>query len=299
MEARPVSRELRKTLALPDGLKGAVVVEVLPGSPAAAAGIRLNDIVEEIGTARIANDCEFIDAAYSRSCEPVRIVLRRGGTVVEAQLAPVDQGSFYEKSCGDGIASGCFRQAWLLWSRDRETDRDRALELYDRACRAGSAEACAYGGWHRTDRPDQASDAVTMLERSCGLGNGAGCAHLAFLFATGSRKLVEKDDRRATQLYIQACDFGDARGCYNVGLMAEQGRGGARDISRAAAHYGQACEMGSSTGCTNLGFLYEHGRGIKKDPARAVALYRRGCDGTPCQPSNLGGCLNVGRAYLD
>jgi TPR repeat protein len=68
---------------------------------------------------------------------------------------------------------------------------------------------------------------------------------------------------------------------------------------RRAAKYREACDFGSATGCTNLGYLYENGRGVKTDKPQAVALYQRGCDGTMCQSSNLGGCVNVGRAYRD
>lgn len=297
LEGAAISRQVRKKLALPDDVKGAVVVDVLPGGPAEAAGIRPNDIVEEIGGKRITNDCELIDAAHSRSCEPVRVLLRRGGESVEAKLVPVDQKAFFEKSCRGGSASGCFRQAWLLWSHNREAEREQALQLYTMACGTGSAEACAYRGLHLTDVANRGTDAIAALSRACELESGAGCAHLAFLYATG--KLVKKDDRRATSLYVKSCDLGDTRGCYNVGLMADQGRGGARDLSAAVAKYGEACETGNSMACTNLGFLYEHGQGVKKDSTRAFALYQRGCAGTSCQPSNLGGCLNVGRAYRD
>src|SRR5207247_3293032 len=124
---------------------------VLPGGPAAAAGIRPNDIVVEIGMAHIGNDCEFNDAASSRSCEPVRVVLRRDGANVEVTLVPVEQESFFQKSCGDGVVSACFRQGWLLWSRNRGVDRERAMELYETACKAGSAEACAYQGLRLMD----------------------------------------------------------------------------------------------------------------------------------------------------
>ncbi len=293
IEVVPVSSQIRKTLALPTDFRGAVVSEVFPGGPGAASGIRPNDVVETIGEARIGNDCDFDAAAYNRSCGPVRVVVRRDGATVESTLVPVDQKSFLDTSCADGVSSACFRQAWLLW----RTDGARALELYAEACRAGSAEACAYEGLRLMDTVDRAGESIAALDRSCELGSGAGCAHLAFLYATG--KLVKKDDRRATALYVKGCDLGDARGCYNVGLMADEGRGAARDSSRAAAKYDEACELGSSTACTNLGFLYEKGRGVKQDKGRAVALYQRGCDGTSCQPSNLGGCVNVGRAYRD
>ena len=297
METVALSRQLRKELALSDDFQGAVVSEVFPGGPASAAGVQPDDIVEQVESSRITNDCDFVSAGYSRACEPVRIVLRRAGAALEVTVVPVDQEAFLEERCREGIPSACFRRAWSFWNRNQGIDRQYALELYETACQAGSAEACASAGHNLMASPDRAKDAIALLERSCELRSGAGCAHLAFLSATG--KLAKKDDRRATQLYVRSCDLGDALGCYNVGLMAEQGRGGARNFSRAVAKYDEACAAGSSTACTNLGFLYEKGTGVKKDGARAVALYQRGCDGTRCQPSNLGGCLNVGRAYRD
>jgi TPR repeat protein len=292
IEVRPLSRALRKAL-----LRGAVVAEVLPDGPAAAAGVRANDIVLKVGSAAIGNDCEFIDAGFGRVCKPVIVVLLRAGAEFETTLTPADELPLAEKSCRAGAAGGCFRQAWNLWNRNRGTDRDRALELFETACRAGSGEACAHEGFHLLDRADRGEDARSALERACEQGSGAGCAHLAFLYATG--KLVARDDRRATPLYVKACDLGDALGCYNVGLMADDGRGTPRDRARAAAAYGEACEMGSATACTNLGFLYEKGRAVPKDSAKAFAFYQLGCKGTSCQPSNLNGCLNVGRAYRD
>lgn len=299
IEAIPLSRSLRKSLALSKDRKGALVAEVLPGSPAAKAGIRHNDLVVEIGSTAIANDCDFEDAAFARSCDPVRIVVWRAGAAVESTLVPVEQDSFFEQTCRDGVASGCFRQALVLWTGGQGggQDRERALALLETACKSGSAEACARRGLYLTDRSDRAREAIAAGGRACDLGSAAGCAHLAFLYATGT--LVARDDRRATPLYVRSCDLGDPQGCYNAGLMAADGRGVARDAARAVARYEEACEMGSSPACTNLGFLYEKGRGVSKNGPRAFALYERGCAGSSCQPPNRTGCINVGRSYRD
>lgn len=297
LEAVPVSKELRKKLALPDHFQGAIVGEVLPGGPAAAAGLRVGDAVEEIGAVRIANDCDFIGAAYNRSCDPVRVVVRRAGAPVEVQVVPVDQESYFGKSCREGVASACYRQAWLLWGRNRGADRQASTDLAHAACRSGSSDACAFEGLRLMETPNRGSDVIVALERSCLLNNGSGCAHLGFLHATG--KFVLKDDVRATARYVKACELGDPLGCYNVGLMSEEGRGVPKNLARAVARYDEACQMGSSTACTNLGFLYERGQGVKQDKARALAMYQKGCDGGSCQTSNLAGCVNVGRAYRD
>jgi len=295
-ETAPISREARKRLKLPPGAKGALVVEVLPGGPGAAAGIRPDDLVQEVGSAPVGNECEFVNAGYDiRSLAPVRVVIRRAVSSVEVSVAPVEQGPFFESLCQRGIASGCFRQAWSLGTA--ASRRERALALYDSACRSGSAAACADLGVRLLEWTDRSKDAKAALDRSCALGNAAGCAHAAFLPATG--KIVSRDDRRATALYVRGCDLGDAKACYNVGLMADEGRGGPRNLKLAAARYEEACEGGSSTACTNLGFFYENGRGVPRNAERSFALYRRGCDGSHCQSSNLNGCVNLGRAYRD
>jgi uncharacterized protein len=296
LDAGPISRPARKKLGLPEDLRGALVTEVWPGGPAAGE-IRPNDVVEEIGATRIGNDCDFDDASFNRSCGATRVAVWRAGERIEATVVAVDQTAFLEKACRDGSATACFREGWLQWSRRGGPKSARALELFTAACTAGSGRACADEALQLMEDPERGGDSVAPAERSCGLGDGGGCADLAFLYATG--KFVKKDDHRATVLYGKACDLGDPQGCYNVGLMADEGRGGAKDAARALSKYEEACILGSSTGCTNLGFLYEHGRGVKTDAARAVDLYRQGCDGTSCQPSNLGGCVNVGRAYRD
>ncbi len=297
MDVGPIPRAVRKKLGLPEDLSGALVTEVWPGGPAAAAGLRANDVVETIGDARVAGDCEAEAAAFNRSCAPVPVSVWRSGERIEATLVPVDQAPFLENACGGGSASACFREGWLLWSRRGGPKIARALELFTAACKAGSASGCAYESLQLMEEPDRGAEAVAAAERSCELGSGAGCANLAFFSATG--KFARKDDRHAAALYGKSCDLGDPQGCYNAGLMADDGRGEPRDAVRAAAKYEEACRLGSSTGCTNLGYLYENGRGVKADKPRAVALYQHGCDGTRCQPSNLGGCVNVGRAYRD
>jgi len=275
-----------------------VVTEVLPGSPAAAAGIEVGDGIEQIGSQRLANACEFTDHAFNLSCQSVRVLFRRGsGAVTEGRVVPADQAALFEKDCRAGNASACFRQGWLLWVRQGGPDNARALELFASACRSGSMEACAYQGLDLMSSSDRGAEALPVLEKSCDGGSGGGCANLAFLYATG--KLVKKDDKRAAALYAKSCDHGDAQGCYNAGVMADDGRGVARDPRRAAARYEEGCTLGSPTACTNLGYLYEHGSGVKADKPRAFALYERGCEGSSCQPSNLGGCLNEGRAYRD
>ena len=227
-EGKPITRQLRKKLGLPANVAGVVAENILPGGPAALAGVRPNDVVEQIGGADILGECDFLDAAFNRPSGPVGVVVRRGGSKLTLTLAAARQDALFEKSCRAGVLAACFRQAWSLADSRDAGDRGRSLGLYDSACRAGSADACAYRGLFLSR--DGNRESVAVLERACDLGSGGGCATLAFLHATG--KFVPKDDRRANALYVKSCALGDEQGCYNEGLMADEGRGTGRDLAR-------------------------------------------------------------------
>jgi hypothetical protein len=143
-EAAPLTKKTRARLGLPASVSGVVVVAVLPGGPAEAAGLRADDVVEKIGADAIANDCDWSRRAFGRACEAVTVAVRRGTETLELSLVPADQDRLLERVCKGGDSAACFRVAWLIWSDDRGSGR--ALELFEEACRAGSAEACAYAG---------------------------------------------------------------------------------------------------------------------------------------------------------
>jgi TPR repeat protein len=270
----------------PSGVPIAAVVE---GGPADAAGLREGDVLVQVGARRVTWSCELDALLFGRDCAPVRVVVTREGQTIEKTLTPVEQTSLYDKACDGGDATACFRLATF------EADPDRARELYQAACERGSMDACAQYGYLLMSA--ESRDAVKVLEDGCDRRSGAACTHLAYLYAVG--KIVAKDDLRSLEFYTRGCSFGDARGCYNQGLMRDQGRGFAMSATSAAPAYEQACNEGISTACTNLGYLYERGKGVRKDAVRAAGFYRRGCDGSPCERANLVGCVNLGDAYRD
>lgn len=298
IEPGDVPREFRESHGLPADLSGALASSVLPGSPAAGAGIRSGDVLLQVGDTRIANSCAATDALFDGGCAPVRIVVWRDGARVEVTVPPTAQRPFLERTCRDGSQEACFRLAWLLWSGSGVgKDEDQALALYESACAAGSGEACAFLGIRLPERAAPVERSLAALVRSCDLGSSAGCAHLAYRYATGTG--IERDDARATPLYARSCDLGDARGCYNAGLMYRDGRGVPSDLPRAVAAYEEGCRGGSSTACCDLGWFYQNGRGVAKDEARAVELYARACQGTSCQPANRRACVDLGLVYRD
>lgn len=115
---------------------------------------------------------------------------------------------------------------------------------------------------------------------TCEGGDGAACTELA---------KAHGDD---VVLLRQACDLGDAEGCFMLGLKLGNGAEG-------AAAYEQACDAGNPLGCTNLGWMYQNGKGVAVDLEAALRLYTRGCDGTRCSGRNILGCTNMARLYRD
>lgn len=267
---------------------GAPIAAVLAGSPAERAGLQKGDVLVQVGERRITS-CELESLLFHRNCEPVRVVVTRGGETIEKTLTPIERATLYEEACEKGDAAGCYRLATF------DENSDRAQMLYEQACTGGSIVACAQYGYLLMSA--ESPEAVKILEDACDRQSGAACTHLGYLYAVG--QIVARDDLRSLQFYTRGCSSGDAQGCYNQGLMRDQGRGLAMSATSAAPAYEQACLEGVSSACTNLGFLYQYGRGVMRDAVRAAGFYRRGCEGSPCQPGDVRGCVNLGNAYRD
>src|SRR5947208_1592623 len=136
--------------------------------------------------------------------------------------------------------------------------QENGMVLQDLAEDGPAARAGLRAGDRLLSVDGNASDAriLDLVRRACDGHSAAGCAHLAFLYATG--RGVPHDDGRALNLYQDACDGGDAAGCYNVGLHFEKARGTLiENTSHALISYRRSCDLGYALGCTNLAFLYE------------------------------------------
>lgn len=80
--------QVREQLNLKGATQGAVIVEVLPGSPAQEAGLQPGDIVTRLDEKPINNAQQLIDVAHSlKSGSTVSAVVRRNGETVLAQLS--------------------------------------------------------------------------------------------------------------------------------------------------------------------------------------------------------------------
>jgi hypothetical protein len=304
IETVDASRALRRQYGIPDDVHGAMVVEMLPDSPAARAGLAIGDVVERLETAgshEVNGFAGLNDAMGAARCgESVRLTIRRGGARLTWDVIPVDGIAFFANACRRGLATGCFRQGVLTAAGAGGSGLfdDSTEELYDRACKLGSGGGCRELAQLSKD-PARAADRRRLLERSCALHHASGCVDLGSLYALG-RDGVARDDARAAPLYIKACDGGEPAGCFNAGVMAEHGRGVATDLAAAVAAYEEGCRGGSSEACTSLGALYyDEGHSVAASPERAATYYDRGCSGSSWSASVADACVNLGVLYRD
>jgi len=77
MSVASISEDLRKQLSIPDKLQGVLVIGVHEGSPAAIAGFRQGDIIQEVDDKRINSAYDFYSALNAASGKEVMMRLFR------------------------------------------------------------------------------------------------------------------------------------------------------------------------------------------------------------------------------
>lgn len=98
-------------------------------------------------------------------------------------------------------------------------------------------------------------------------GNTEGYMRLAYMFRYGSG--VQKDEKKAFNLYLEAANRGDAEGAYNVGMFYKFGLGVEKDEYVAFKWLLKAAENGNSDAMSEVGECYDDGKGISKNGKEA------------------------------
>lgn len=110
-------------------------------------------------------------------------------------------------------------------------------------------------------------------------------------YATGKGRL--KDERRGCELFSQACELGDVKGCYNFGYCLQEGLGGMRDQPRARKVYADACNRDFALACNNLGIMRTRAQGGPREEKAAFDAFERGC-----QLGSADSCSSVGKRFV-
>ncbi len=167
----------------------------------------------------------------------------------------------------------------------------QAMAWYDRAAKAGDAEAQYYlgmmeeKGWRGNVRPEAAA---RWYERAARQGHAGAAFRLGMLYHFGTQKGgpgVAQDFKRAVLWYKRAAEKGLAEAAYNLALMTERGQGTSADVAAAAKLYEQAAEGGVALAPLSLSAIYARGGGgaIARDPVRSLMwldlAMKEGADG--------------------
>jgi uncharacterized protein len=120
----------------------------------------------------------------------------------------------------------------------------------------------------------------------CAKGHAGSCGLAGIQLATGSAG-AKKDDNEARTLLQKGCDGGDTKSCFNVGLMAMNGRGGAKDPAIATKAWEKGCADADAESCFLLG-------DTQKEEPKQLALYTKGCEG-----GSDGACGKAGKMLLE
>ncbi|WQY62162.1 sel1 repeat family protein [Helicobacter pylori] len=92
------------------------------------------------------------------------------------------------------------------------------------------------------------------------------------------RNIYSKQDfTQAKKYFEKACELNDGVGCFNLGVLYDNGHGVGKDSKKAAQFYFKACELNDGDGCSALGLMQYDGIGIAKDKEQAIENFKKSC----------------------
>lgn len=147
------------------------------------------------------------------------------------------------------------------------------------------------------------------LKVACDLGHAGACNDLGWTWGQGFGAM-QRDVKKAAELYELACDLGSNLGCLNRGRLARDNNTAlaARFMARACdresedacvalagtvAEAEAACKK-SSADCNNWGVIQDNGYGVSVDSKKAFANFERACSAHVAI-----GCFNAGLHLRD
>jgi len=123
-------------------------------------------------------------------------------------------------------------------------------------CSDGDPLACYHTGMlfeeGKGTKPNL-SKAKRYYKKSCTLGYGTGCNHVAKIL----RK--EKKYQSAFNYYLTGCHFNQANACYDLASLYKEGKGIHLNYKKAKQYYKKACRLGNKTSCKNYAYLDRNG----------------------------------------
>jgi len=88
LEVGNLTPQIRQELGLPADTTGVVAASVEPGTPAAEAGLRPGDVIQEVNGEAVANVSQFEQAVRKSAGKPVMLLVNRGGSTLYVAVEP-------------------------------------------------------------------------------------------------------------------------------------------------------------------------------------------------------------------
>jgi TPR repeat protein/serine/threonine protein kinase len=266
----PLARALGRTSA-----DGVLVLSAMPGSPAAAGGLRFGDAIVGLNGRRVSTVNEFIQRSSSMA--------PGSQAMLEVWRVGNDSGDFLEtllRRADAGDADIMFRLG-RMYSSGLGVTRDeaeavrwfrKAADLGNASAKAALASALLDGRGVAMDR----NEGVRLLRAAAADNQPQSMNRLAHLLVEG--KDVEKDAAEASALLTRAAEAGHVASMVDLAAMYANGLGIKADPARAATWFNKAADLGNAAGMAGLANLYLEGKGVGSDVAKAVGLYKRAAD---------------------
>ncbi|CAN6228521.1 unnamed protein product [Urochloa humidicola] len=231
----------------------------IPALPPPPQGVDFSALPPELVHRALAAACASDVAAASRACRAWRDALRplREAAAMHAYGRRVKHGPV----AGTAAAS---RGVGGSGGGRHEAERQRALGLFRRAARLGSAAAMVDAGlmcWEEGRR----EEAVEYYRSAAELGHAVGMCNLGVSYLEADPPKAEE----AIRWFYPSASAGNARAQYNLGLCLQNGKGIKRNQKEAAKWYLRAAEGGNVRAMYNISLCYSYGEGLAQDPVRA------------------------------
>ena len=149
--------------------------------------------------------------------------------------------TYFEKACSMNYGDGCYHLGVKYARRNYKL----AKMYYEKACNLNVVKGCLdIGRFYllgRGVRQDY-QKAKTYFDKACStLKHGPECCYKVGNYYS----LNLRDYQQAKTYYEKSCNLNDAQGCFNLGMLYEDGKGVSQNFQTAKEYYGKACDLGN------------------------------------------------------
>lgn len=195
------------------------------------------------------------DANNLKACVELGEAYEEGEKVKKDYLKSLH---FYEKACQGKNAKGCAYLAYLYDNEmGVKLDNQKVVEYYKKGCDGDYAWSCQkladiYTFGYNKEKVD-GNRALTLYQKACKQNNKSSCASVAWYYL--GTKEIKAEYKKAKFFAQKACDANDAVGCRLLGYIYDMGLGVKKDVQKAIELYSYACNKKDKTACENLKIL--------------------------------------------